>query len=241
MTRCEYDEQDIYGYFERTLDFIQRERLKKHISECSACKKKMLKILEDRIFNHERVFEPSLIPEYQNCLSTSTLEDYVNGGLTEEEKRKVENHLEECDYCYSQVLGYKMVLEKEKKYKESTVKKEVADLRKRIVELVKDLVTSISDVSDIFAVELIPQPVYRGVKKEVLELPEIVCSGGDVVFSLSGKTEVKNIEVELIDIDEKHSVQIEKSDELGRVWFKNLPPGTYYVKVKYHKAKIMKL
>jgi len=96
----------------------------KHLQGCPKCRKLYDEVAIERLWNYgpEHVFKVPLTLKYKDCLSTLTIEDYIEGRLTEEEEQKVEDHLEKCEYCSSRIAAYGWVLGEERKYKEAVGK-----------------------------------------------------------------------------------------------------------------------
>ena len=119
MTPCEYTKQHIYEYFDGTLDFIQRRRIEKHFQECTKCQNLHAEVFTERLWTRglRNVYLLPLIPD-EDCLSSYTIDEYIEGSLTKEEKKEVEDHLAKCRFCQDGVENYKAVLEKEVQYQE---------------------------------------------------------------------------------------------------------------------------
>jgi len=124
MTPCEYTKQHIQAYFNGVLDFIQRGRIEKHFRECTKCQKLHEEMFIDRLWRYglRNVYLLDIKPD-EDCLSAPTIEEYVEGRLTEEEKKKVEDHLTKCSFCREGVESYKAVPERETKYQEAEQRK----------------------------------------------------------------------------------------------------------------------
>jgi len=251
--KCYNSEEWAAYLYDENLDENKKREMEAHLRLCDRCRKDV-ESLEKTV---ELLKNYGQIEEEGGCIETELLYAYKNDELSQREKKRVEEHLKTCLKCQEDIkLFDKFPLKEEEEVEEL---KEVPDyligriqdlyhlvylekekapsFQETIKEKIKNLAISISNIADIFSVSLVPQPVFRGTEQE---FPQITCSGGDVVLSLSGKVDIKDIKVDLLD-QNFNVIQTQKPNEIGQVWFEDVSPGKYYVKVKHHKAKITKL
>lgn len=108
-------ENQIDTYFENCLDIIEQYRLEQHCKNCPECSERLM----DR-FLERTDGERGLLGAFENkvstgeCLHYSTIEEYVEGKLTEEEVILVNQHLESCFECFLMVEEYWQYLQRGK-------------------------------------------------------------------------------------------------------------------------------
>lgn len=99
-------ENQIDAYIDNCLDYIETLRFERHLKNCSVCHER----LEQRFLERgdteglPGVFGKDTYAD--DCLNPSTIEQYVEGKLSEEEIVLANRHLETCYDCFAMVEEY---------------------------------------------------------------------------------------------------------------------------------------
>lgn len=254
--RC-YNSEEWAGFlYDENFDEEKKKRMKLHLKICDKCRKEVESL--EKVIELLRTYGPS--EEREDCPDAEILDAYRNGKLSRKKSKEIGEHLKICPLCREDMKLFERF-----PYPTEEAEKEIeklgqygtldADLTKRLQDLyylvyppkiesislqekimkrIKNLAMSLSNITAIFKLDLAPQPIYRGTERQ---LPQIFCSGGNILLSVSGETDIK---VDLLD-QHYNIIRTGKSDKLGQIWFKDIPQGEYFVKVKDHRVKITRL
>lgn len=109
---CEWFIKQLSSFFFGYLDPIEEARFLHHREKCSECKNLMVGHFVEK--TEEEGFGWIALQENHKpqCLSDTTINEYGEGKLTDDEKKMVRDHIEECFPCQDMVNGYIEYLEK---------------------------------------------------------------------------------------------------------------------------------
>jgi len=217
------------------LSIEERRIIENHIEECKQCHGKYTHISNEltEMLEHN-------IKECEYFLSN--IQSYLNGHLSSDTKRNIENHLNDCDSCQQLCQWIKDIpawdttkeidIDVPMKFR-NKIERNVLESFPQNRNKDKKIYNYIHDIELMFR-PIRPAFAFRGNPDD--EMKVIEHSGGDICL----RTHLKNTTIELTNIFEEFTLKA-VTDDKGIVIFKDVSKGDYVVNVKGYELIDIKI
>jgi anti-sigma factor RsiW len=105
------DTETLCMHLDHELDAQQQQDVLAHLGVCQACTAKLVALQEDdAVYRQLKLKGDSLTAHGLDCLGPEELSAYASGSLTSEEGQPIEQHLQACDTCLTEVMTIRKMM-----------------------------------------------------------------------------------------------------------------------------------